>query len=77
MWLRDNGVDCSGESETIKNKKEARRRRTFRIGGEALYCEYHAKPSDGVSPDACARIYFAVSTHAPRIRVGYIGRHPD
>jgi hypothetical protein len=50
IWLRDKGVECSGDSETVKANKEAKRRRTFAIDGVELYCEYHAKPSDGVSP---------------------------
>ncbi|WP_315718269.1 MULTISPECIES: hypothetical protein [unclassified Bradyrhizobium] len=77
IWLRDQGIDCSGESETIKNSKDARKRRTFTIGGNELYCEFHAKPSDGVSPDLCVRIYFAIGDKEPRVRIGYIGRHFD
>jgi hypothetical protein len=77
IWLRDENVDCSGESETVKGNKAARGRRTFKIGGENVYCEYHAKPSDGVAPDLCVRIYFAVADKALFIRIGYIGRHFD
>jgi hypothetical protein len=75
LWLRDKNVEASGESETIKNSKDARRHRTFRIDGHDVHCEYHAKPSDGVHPDLCVRIYFAVSDQHPRIQIGYIGRH--
>jgi hypothetical protein len=77
IWLRERNVDCSGESETIRNNKEARRRRTFVINGEESYCEYHLKPSDGTSPDLCIRIYFIISNQAPHVRIGYIGRHFD
>jgi hypothetical protein len=77
IWLKEQGVDCSVESETIKKSKEAKRRRTFRINGKEIHCEYHLKPSDGVHPDLCARIYFTVSNQAPRICIGYIGRHFD
>ncbi len=77
IWLRDANVDASGESETVKKSRAARLQRTFRFGGEGLYCEFHAKPSDGVSPDQCVRIYFTLSDQAPRVRVGYIGRHFD
>ena len=75
IWLRERGVECSGESETIRNNKDARKRRTFAIGGKEQFCEYHAKPSDGVSPDLCVKIYFAVADQNPQIRVGYVGRH--
>jgi hypothetical protein len=75
IWLRDQGVDCSGESDTIKKSKGSKRQRTFRINGNECHCEYHAKPSDGVHPDLCVRIYFTVSDQAPRVRVGYVGRH--
>jgi hypothetical protein len=77
IWLRDVGVEASGESETVKKSKEAKLRRTFRISGEETYCEFHAKPSDGVSPDLCVRIYFAIAAKAPRVRIGYVGRHFD
>jgi hypothetical protein len=77
IWLRENGVDCSVESDTVKKSKEAKRQRTFRINGQDYHCEYHAKPSDGVHPDLCVRIYFTVCEQAPRVRIGYIGRHFD
>jgi hypothetical protein len=77
IWLREKGVECSGESETTKSNKDAKRRRTFIIKGEEIYCEYHTKPSDKVPPDFCVRIYFAVTEQVPCVRVGYIGRHFD
>ena len=77
IWVRDENVECSGESETVKRSGAAKRRRTFTIDGERLYGEFHAKPSDGLSPDFYVRIYFAVTEQAPRIRVGYVGRHFD
>jgi hypothetical protein len=76
-WLREAGVEASGESETVKKSRDAKRQRTFRIGGDDIYCEFHAKPTDGVPPDLCVRIYFALSDDAPRVRVGYVGRHFD
>jgi hypothetical protein len=76
-WLKEQGVDCSIESETIKKSREAKRQRTFKINGEDIHCEYHLKPSDGVHPDLCARIYFTASDQPPRICIGYIGRHFD
>ena len=77
IWLRSQNVDCSVESKTEKDAKAGRAFRTRVIEGKPFECEFHAKPSDGTSPDMCARIYFAVADVAPRIRVGYIGRHND
>jgi hypothetical protein len=77
IWLRDENVECSGESETVKASKAARARRTFNIASEDRYCEYHAKPSDGVAPDLCVRIYFTTDNTAPHVRVGYVCRHFD
>lgn len=75
IWLRERGVDCSGESETSKNSEAGKRFRTRRVNGSEVDCEFHAKPSEGTSPDRCARIYFGTSPTAPHILVGYIGRH--
>lgn len=70
IWLRERGIDCSGDSETAKS-----RRRPLLIDGQEVDCEFHAKPSDGVSPDLCARVHFGIVDVAPRVRIGYIGRH--
>lgn len=75
IWLRERGVECSVDSETTKASKEGKRFRVRTINGESVECEFHAKPSDGVSPDMCARIYFATASSAPFVKVGYIGRH--
>lgn len=77
IWLRNRGVDCSGESETSKNSEAGKRFRTRRVNGCEVECEFHAKPSEGTSPDRCARIYFATSPTKPHVLVGYIGRHAD
>lgn len=76
-WLKERGVDCSGESETSKGNKEARRFRTRQVNGEPVECGFHTKPADATSPDMCARIYFATATTAPYVKVGYIGRHDN
>lgn len=39
IWLRDAGVEASGESETIKKSPAARAARTFRINGNDVYCD--------------------------------------
>lgn len=75
VWLREHGVECSVDSETTKNSREGRYFRLRTIHGERVECEFHAKPSDGVSPDRCVRIYFATATLSPFVKVGYIGRH--
>jgi hypothetical protein len=77
IWLRDHGVECSGESETTEGNREAKQKRTFKISEDDVYCEFHAKPADGVAPDRCVRIYFTVSDERPRIKIGYVGRHFD
>ncbi len=75
IWLRERNVECSVESETGKNNRENRQFRRRIINGEEVDCEFHAKPADGVSPDRCVRIYFAISRSEPYVKVGYIGRH--
>lgn len=75
IWLRKRGVDCSGESETSKNSEAGKRFRTRQVNGREVDCEFHAKPSEGTSPDRCARIYFGTSPTEPHVLVGYIGRH--
>jgi hypothetical protein len=75
IWLRKRGVDCSGESETSKNSEAGKRFRTRQVNGREIDCEFHAKPSEGTSPDRCARIYFGTSPTEPHVLVGYIGRH--
>ncbi len=77
IWLRKRGVDCSGESETSKNSEAGKRFRSRQVNGREVDCEFHAKPSEGTSPDRCARIYFATSPTKPHVLVGYIGRHVD
>jgi hypothetical protein len=77
IWLRERNVECSVDSETFKVSEKGKRFRTRVIEGETVECEFHAKPSEGVSPDLCARIYFATATNAPFVKVGYIGRHTE
>lgn len=74
-WLREQGVTASIESETIRNNRDAMRRRTFTVAGEEIAFELHAKPNDGVPPDQCVRIYFDVRDEPPHVRIGYVGRH--
>lgn len=76
-WLEERGVDCSGDSETVKRSRAGKKFRQRTVNGREINCEFHAKPSNGVSPDRCARIYFGTSTEAPYVLVGYIGRHVE
>lgn len=76
IWLRERGVTCSGESETILNSPVEMRRRTWQDGRDRRKFEHHLKPSDGTSPDRCVRIYFAYDESTKKTIVGYVGRHP-
>ena len=75
IWLRERGIECSVDSETAKASKEGKRFRTRMVNGESIECEFHAKPSESVSPDMCVRIYFRVEVSTPFVKIGYIGRH--
>lgn len=71
-WLAQKGVVCSVESETVRNAGG----RLFMVNGESVSFDYHLKPADGVSPDRCVRIYFDF-IDGGRVRVGWVGRHPE
>lgn len=71
-WLEERGVTCSIESETVRNAGG----RQWVVSGQRVAFDYHLKPSDGVSPDRCVRIYFDLPDDG-RVRIGWIGRHPD
>ena len=73
QWLNSRGVHASGESETVKNSEKDMRKRTW----DGKRFETHLKPSDGVSPDRCVRIYFDYDHESRSVDVGWIGRHPD
>ncbi|MBR8211168.1 hypothetical protein KDW61_21125 [Burkholderia cenocepacia] len=77
QWLKDRGINCSGESETVKNNKAAMKLRNWHDGEGHRQFESHMKPSDGTSPDRCARIYFDAEADAGKVVVGWIGRHPQ
>ena len=77
IWLRQRGVECSIDSRTGRDNRSDRNFRDRLVNGESVECKFHAKPADGTSPDMCVRIYFGVSEQRPKVRVGYIGRHPD
>lgn len=75
-WLQARNVTATGESQTIRNSDAAIRRRTWDADGERRPFEAHLKPSDGVHPDRCARIYFVYDDARNKAIVGWVGRHP-
>jgi hypothetical protein len=75
VWLRERGINASGESETIRNSTVEMRRRTWDDGEQIRQFEKHLKPSDGTSPDKCVRIYFEYDESRKVTIVGYVGRH--
>jgi hypothetical protein len=77
MWLREQGLKASGESETVLNNPAEMQRRTWDdgVGGKRRF-EQHLKPSEGTSPDRCVRIYFAYDETVQKAIVGWVGRHP-
>jgi hypothetical protein len=76
-WLKRENIKVSQESETIINSAEARVKRTFNAGQRDKVFEWHLKPSDAVSPDKCARIYFEWSDDLGKVVIGWVGRHPE
>lgn len=75
-WLQTRNLTATGESQTIRNSDAAMRRRTWDCCGESRPFEAHLKPSDGVHPDRCVRIYFLYDEVRKKAVVGWIGRHP-
>ena len=75
-WLQGRGVDCSGESETIRNSPSEQRKRTWNDGKKPRIFEQHLKPTEATHPDRCVRIYFDYDENTKRCVVGWIGRHP-
>ncbi|HZQ74261.1 MAG TPA: hypothetical protein VFB08_15190 [Burkholderiales bacterium] len=76
QWLRNRGVNASGESETIKHSASESRKRTWHDGERARVFDLHLKPSEAVSPDRCVRIYFDYDEHEKCTCIGWVGRHP-
>ena len=78
QWLRDRGVDVSGESRTDRNSPTHIAKRTWDDGsGTRRVFESHLKPSDSTSPDRCVRIYFDYDEPTQKTIVGWVGRHPE
>ena len=78
QWLRDRGMDVSGEGRTDRNSPAHRTKRTWDDGsGAKRVFESHLKPSDSTSPDRCVRIYFDYDGTTEKTIVGWVGRHPE
>lgn len=75
-WLQLRNVTGSGESQTVRNSDAERRKRTWDAAGEQRVFETHLKPSDGVHPDRCVRIYFDYDDARQMAVIGWVGRHP-
>jgi len=76
LWLKERGIDCSGESETVRNNAEEMRRRQWRNGrGESIQFIYHLKPNEGAPKNKIVRIYFDWDEVSRTYVVGYIGKH--
>lgn len=76
QWLQARGVDCSGESETIRNSGDEQRKRTWHDGSQTRIFESHLKPKEAAHPDRCVRIYFDYDDSSKVGIVGWVGRHP-
>ncbi len=75
-WLSERGVPTSQEyPQTMKNHAE-RERRTWHDGNVRRPFELHTKPSDGVTPGRCVRIYFDWAEAEGKIVVAWVGRKP-
>ncbi len=79
QWLKRNeNIEVSGESETVRNSPARMANRTWDDGsGHAREFQRHLKPSDSTSPDRCVRIYFDYDKELGKTIVGWVGRHPD
>jgi hypothetical protein len=75
-WLQLRNVTASGESQTVRNSEAERRKRNWDAAGQQRVFETHLKPSDGVHPDRCVRIYFDYDEARQMAVVGWVGRHP-
>jgi hypothetical protein len=75
LWLKNEGLKVSGESETVLNNPAEVRKRVWDDGNGRRSFEKHLKPSDGTSPDRCVRVYFDYDEERAKTVVGYVGRH--
>jgi hypothetical protein len=76
VWLRDQGMRASNESETVLNSPHEMQRRTWHDGTQRRKFGKHLKPKEATSPDQCVRIYFEFDEESSKTAIGWIGRHP-
>ena len=76
-WLQDRNISASQESDTIRNSKTEMRKRQWKVGGAKKQFDNHMKPTDGIAPDRCVRIYFGWNSPSEKFEVAYIGKHID
>jgi hypothetical protein len=74
-WLLNQGVNVSGESETVKGSAVENRKRTWNDGHKDRVFDLHLKPTEGTSPNRCVRIYFDYDDSQSIAVVGWVGRH--
>lgn len=74
QWLKDKGIDCSIESDTVRNSTAEMRKRTWHDGERPREFIKHMKPAEATRPDRCVRIYFDQGDD--KLIVGWVGRHP-
>lgn len=75
IWLRDRGISCSNESETVLNNPAERSKRRWSDGSGKRFFERHLKPVEHTRPDRCVRIYFEYDEALRKTIIGYVGRH--
>lgn len=76
LWLRDQGLRASNESETILNNPQEMQKRTWHDGFRRRKFDKHLKPKEATSPDQCVRIYFEYDDRTSKTLIGWVGRHP-
>ena len=74
-WLAAQGVDASGEGETVRNSPAQMARRRWNDGKTRREFTQHLKPNESTSPDLCVRIYFRLRRRPAEDDCG-MGRSP-
>lgn len=77
QWLKNQGLNCSCESERVRNGKATAQARTWHDGNKRRVFEDHLKPNDATSAERCVRIYFDNDENSDLIVIGWVGRHPE
>lgn len=75
QWLREKGVDVSGESKNTRMARKSKVARTFQTPDGPQVFNAHLKPSDGTHINRCVRIYFAWDAERECYVIGNITRH--